>query len=274
MARFRLCIVFVVASACLGQIESNASDIPESEMRHLLTQICPGHEGDSACSVCPEGTSSQGSPEAWNVGTVFYGHFLSASSRDVLVNGSGCEPHSQGMSGSVLLTRKQNSWRRVRYLSGTRAGDCRQLPGSDGRDRLVCAQTDGHYGFNETTLSLFDPVQDRSSSGPQDKGFGIVFLSLLDTTDAGACHPYIKDDDAAEGLLQSATVENVEFIPLRAKYQVRIVVSSAEGSMEISKTLRDQICAGSAPEPDVTRLIKSTRYEFIFNGKEINPVKP
>lgn len=66
----------------------------------------------------------------------------------------------------------------------------------------------------------------------------------------------------------------MEFIRLRAKYQVRIVVSAAEGSMKIPKALREQICAGSAREPDITQLIKSTRYEFIFDGKEINPVKP
>lgn len=174
MARFRLCFVLVVASTCVGQIESNAPDIPESEMRQLLTQICQGHEANSACSVCPEGTSSVGEPEMWSVGTVFYGHFLSASSRDVLVNGSGCEPHAHGMSGSVLLTRKQNSWSRVRYLPGTRAEDCRQIPGSDGRDRLICAQTDGHGGYNETTLSLFDPGQDIS-----DTGFGNVFFRFL-----------------------------------------------------------------------------------------------
>jgi len=38
VARFRLCIAFVVASVCLGQIESNASHIPKSEMEQLLTQ--------------------------------------------------------------------------------------------------------------------------------------------------------------------------------------------------------------------------------------------
>jgi hypothetical protein len=74
-------------------------------------------------------------------------------------------------------------------------------------------------------------------------------------------------------LLESAAVGKVEFIRLRAKYQVRIVVSAAEGSLKIAKALREEICAGRAPEPDLTRLIKPARYEFIFNGKDIRPVK-
>jgi len=239
-------------------------------MRQLLARICPGHVGDAVCTVCPDETGFSGSPETWSVETVFYGHFLSASSRDVLVNGSGCEPHAEGMSGSVVLTRQQNSWRKVRYLPGTRAEDCRQLPGFDGRDRLICAQTDGHYGFYETTLALFDPGRDRLAANGQDLKFGSVFFSLMDNTNSGACHLVVEDGDD-EGLLQSGAVDNVKFIPLRANYQVRIVVSAVEGSMKIPKNLREQICAGQAPEPDLTPLIKPARYEFIFDGKGIEP---
>lgn len=276
MSWFRSIIVFVVASACFGQtkaIKSNAPAIPKSEMLQLLTQICPGGERDLACSVCPEGSSSAGASATWTVEAVFYGHFLSASSQDALVNASGCESHADGMSSSVLLTRQQSSWRIVRYMPGTRAGDCRLLQAADGRDRLVCAQMDGHYGFYQTTLSLFDPGRDPASLTPQDQAFGSVFLSLFDSTNAGACQTYGEAGAKVDSTLQMATLDRVEFTPLPSKDQVRIVASAREGSMKIPAKLRAQICAETAPEPDLTGLVKQTRYEFIFDGKEVKPAR-
>jgi hypothetical protein len=173
--------------------------------------------------------------EAQPFQTVFPGHFLAASSEDAPVNGVRCESHAQGMSGSFLFTRDRDSWRKVRSASGTRAGDCRKLPGSGGRHRL-----------------------------------GNIFFGLIDNTNAGACHAYRDDDDAGgEGVLTAASIDQVEFTDLPAKCHVRIVVIANEGSVRIPSKLREQICAGDAPEPDVTNTIKPTRYEFTFDGAKV-----
>jgi hypothetical protein len=272
----KLCVFFAAGSCCVGQaIESNAPGVPAAEVQQFLKAICPGHATESGCNVCPEDTSSAGSGEAWNTGTIFLGHFLSRSSRDALVNGSGCEAHPAGWSGSFLLTFGEGSWRKVRYMGGTRARDCRQLPGSDGRDRLVCEYIDSHFGALDLMLFLMDPGKDPStvtSNAFFDDDFERSFFGATDNTGAGACHIYPEDDDAVDGLLQLGTIDRVEFANLPAKYHVRIVAYGSEGSIKIAPKLREQVCSGDAPEPDVTPAAKPTRDEFIFDGTKVAPV--
>src|ERR1039458_3216747 len=138
----KLRLFFLAAGCRLGQwetqtwIRSDAAQFSPAQMRIFLTSICPGHERASGCEVCPAGMAS--SAAGWDVRAILTGHFLSPSSEDTLVSGFGCEPHANGLSGSFLFTRTGASWRRVRYVAGMNAFDCRKLRGSDGRDRLVC----------------------------------------------------------------------------------------------------------------------------------------
>ncbi len=176
------------------------------------------------------------------------------------------------MDGSFLLTRVGSSWRKVRYMAGTRARNCRRLPGSDGHDRLVCADADGHQGYLYRSLSLLDPGQDPAALSSRDLESGKPFFGIIDDTGAGACHAYGEDSEGGE--LQSGSIDRVDFTRLRPKYHVRIVVYGSSGSMKISPTLRERVCSGETPEPDITPLIKPTRDEFIFDGTKIALVKP
>lgn len=271
VACFKLFAFLAGVTGCFAQIESNAPAIGPATLQQLLRTICPSHTTESGCDVCPPETLMAGQG-VWSVQTAFLGHYLSRSSSDVFVTGTGCEPHTQGTGGSFLLTHAGNSWRKVHYMAGTRAHDCRQLPGSDGHDRLVCADADGHQGHVGRRLSLLDPGQDPAALTSRDLESGKPFFSTLDDTGAGACDAY--GDDDGEGEFQFGSIDRVDFTSLRSKYHVRIVVYGSSASLKISSTLREQVCSGEAPEPDITPLIKPTRAEFIFDGTKIAFAKP
>jgi hypothetical protein len=271
VARFEFFALLTAVTGCFGQIESNAPAIGQVTLQELLTTICPGHTTDSGCSVCPPDTAMAGGG-LWEIQSTCLGHYLSPSSKDAFVTGTGCEAHAQGTDGSFLLTRAGNSWRKVHYLAGTRAHDCRQLAGSDGHDRLVCADADLHEGHMYTSLALLDPGRGPTELSDRDLEFGKSFFGTMDDSGAGPCHIYV--DDVGEGELQSGFIDRVNFTSLESKYHVRIVVYERSGSMKISPMLREQVCSGAAPEPDIKRIIKLSRYEFIFDGIKIVPVKP
>jgi hypothetical protein len=152
-------------------------------------------------------------------------------------------------------------------MGGTRAHDCRQLPGSDGRDRLVCEDIDGHQGHLGIMLFLMDAGKDPSTFADD---FERVFFGMMDDTGAGACNTVSEDGEpTSDSVLQIGAITRVEFISLPAKYQVRIVVYASDGSIKIPAKLRERIRAGDAPEPDITPAIKPTRYEFTFDGTKI-----
>jgi hypothetical protein len=255
-----LCLFLVAVCSCLGQatwIRSDAARVTPLELQTYLKSICPEHINPSGCDTCPD--SSAFTPEKWTVQAVFLGHFLSPSSEDALVSGSGCEPHLNGYGGSFLFDKQQGSWHRVRYLAGMIAQECKKLSGSDGRDRLLCANADLGQGIVVAFLYLLDPGLDLTKSESPDHS-------------SQATHPtfFAVEDNKGTGAtpVQSGTIARVEFVNL-ARHKVRIVVSAVLGQATVPPEVIERAESALGPSPQVATV--SRRYEFVFDGEKVLP---
>ena len=253
----KLCWFFLAAGWSFGQwetkkwIHSDARQFSSAHMRFFLNSICPGHERASGCDVCPDGMAS--SAAGWDVRATLTGHFLSPSSEDTLVSGFGCEPHSNGFSGSFLFTRTGASWHRVRYVAGMTAFDCRKLKGSDRRDRLVCGAEDGGQGHFASFLYLLDPGLDRDDHR--------VFFAVEDTTGAGPL---------PDGVMQSGGIDRVEFVDLPGRpTHVRIIVTAHLGKAVVPADIVERRNSGLGEPPEIATVPR--RYEFLFDGEKVLP---
>jgi hypothetical protein len=265
----RLCLLFGAALGCFGQhetksdwIRSDAARLSPPEVHGFLELICPGNTSASGCAVCPQDTSSPGG--VWNLRAITLGHFVSPASEDVLISGFGCESHADGWSGTFLFTKDGSSWRRVRYLQGMNAFDCKKLPGSDDRDRLVCAAGDMHFGVADSYLYLLDPGRDPATLDPlDDTSRGVSFFAVDDSL--GGCVTYPK------GFVQSEAIDRVEFMALPTKHHVRIAVFARLGKAMVPEDVLQKACESG--QPDLKLATVSRRYEFIFNGRNIVPLR-
>lgn len=80
---------------------------------------------------------------AWQADGVLFGHFLSASSEDAIVSGSGAETHPYLWGSTLLLTKSRGVWKPVWYKMGVITRHCRRTPSGDGREILFCEDSDG-----------------------------------------------------------------------------------------------------------------------------------
>jgi hypothetical protein len=223
--------------------------------------ICPGEAGASSCAVCPHEMAF--SDQRWGLRSITFGHFVSPASEDVLISGFGCESHADGNSGSFLLTNDGSSWRKIRYLQGTNAFDCKKLTGSDNRDRLVCAADDMHQGVGDSYLYLLDPGRDPAALDPlDDTSRGVSFFAVDDSL--GGCVTYPK------GFVQSGSIDRVEFAALPALHHVRIVVFARLGKAMVPDAVLQKACESGIPDLKLATVLR--RFEFIFNGSKIVPV--
>ncbi len=242
---------------------SDSAKLTPEGIRVFANLLCPGHATATGCGVCPEGSAPSGG--GWDARAIYSGHFLSASSEDVLISVTGCEPHTAGMGGSFLLTRAAPSahqsapsaWRLVRYAAGTRASRCRKAGAKDGRDRLVCAEIDGHQGNSASWLFVLDPGRAEGSGDSRD-----VFFSVDDTTGS-------IDHSLFGGFTQRGDVDKVEFTDLQAKPQVRIVVLVRLGKALIPDNILVQVMNGTGKYPEIATVMR--RYEFVWDGTDVIP---
>src|SRR5580704_16530329 len=113
----KLGLFLALAVACFAQwepekwIPSDAARLSPSAVERFLAQICTGHSSGSGCDLYPKDTNGGGGK--WEIKAVFSGHFVSPSSEDLLVSGSGCAPHADDCGGSFLLTKQGPSWQKV-----------------------------------------------------------------------------------------------------------------------------------------------------------------
>ena len=247
-------VLFVAAFCRAGQwgsIASDAAQVSPAETQRFLETICPGNATATGCSTCPAETAFKNNAEAWQLRTVTFGHFLTPRSEDALVAGLGCEPHSALMSGAYLFTKDGSGWRKVRYIAGQNADDCKRLTGTDGRDLLVCEGSDMHQGVADWFLYLMDVGTDREAA------------YFLDVNDTLATCTRLPDGDATSG-----KIESVSFVPASAPSAVRIVVTARLGKAAIP----DKLLENCAYREGALRIATaSRRYEFLFDGKTVVP---
>jgi hypothetical protein len=239
-----------------GVIPSDAAHMSPDEARSFLHMICPGDETTAGCSVCPP--EMPPSAQTWELRTVTFGHFLAPKSEDALVSGFGCEPHVNLMSGSYLFTKQRASRRKVWYSAGEDADDCKKLPGSDGRDRLVCEGSDMHQGVADWFLYTMDPGQDpqKQENGPLE-----VFFDVNDTL--GSCQTL------PEGAMTSSRIESVSFVPVPTHHATRIIVLARLGKAVVPEDAMASCQPGSKNRLDIATVPR--RYRFVFDGRKVTP---
>ena len=258
----RLGYAFILSLAGLcragqfGVIPSDAAHISASETHEFLQMICPGHETTAGCSVCPD--EMPPSAQTWEMHTVTFGHFLAPKSEDALVSGFGCEPHVNLMSGSYLFTKQGASWRKVWYSSGEDGDDCKKLPGSAGRDLLVCEGSDMHQGVADWFLYTMDPGQDPAK---QENGPLQVFFDVNDTL--GSCQAL------PGGAMTSGRIESVSFVPVAGRHAIRIVIVARLGKAVVPEDAMASCQPGSKNRLAIATVPR--RYRFVFDGRKISP---
>jgi hypothetical protein len=230
--------------------------VSPTEAQHFLEMVCPGHASAAGCSVCPEEMPL--SAQTWDLRTITFGHFLGPASEDALVSGTGCEPHSNGMSGACLFTKDRSSWRKVWYGAGENANDCKKLPGSDGQDLLVCEGRDMHFGVGDWFLYLLG----RSGSKQGEDDTLDIFFGLDGSI--GGCK------QLPDGTAVSGVIESVSFSPASALRAVRIMVTARLGKIALpAKILDDFNQSDGKIRPTIATVLR--RYEFLFNGRKVVP---
>lgn len=255
-------VLILFAAACchaaeLGSIPSGAAKVPPPEAQRFLEMVCPGQASAAGCSVCPPEMSF--SAQTWDLRTITFGHFLGPASEDALVSGTGCEPHSNGMSGAYLFTKERSSWRKVWYGAGWNASDCKKLRGSGGRDLLVCEGRDMHQGVGDSFLYLLDPGQDPSK---REDNTLAIFFGLDDSLESCTQLP--------DGTAQSGRIESVSFSAAGAPDTVRITVTARLGKAAIpARILYDCNQSDGKIRPAIVTVLR--RYEFVFNGQTVVP---
>jgi hypothetical protein len=270
MNPWKLSLFLPLAFACFAQwepekwIPSDAARLSRSATERLLTQICPGHSNESGCDVCPKDTN--GGAEKWEIKAVFSGHFVSPSTEDALVSGSGCASHGDDFGGSFLLTKQGLSWHKVRYVSGLIAFDCHKLTGSDGRDRLICGQADSWQGDEYSSVCIHDPGVDLIKTDTLDAQFARGFA--LDNR--GDCFFRVEDTTGGMGRsFQRGFIQRVEFTGVALTHQTRIIVFARLGRANVSEEVVMKGATGVGPNPNSATL--SRRYEFMFDGAKVLP---
>lgn len=274
MNPWKLALLLALAFACFAQwepekwIPSDAARLSPSAMKGLLAQICSGHSSESGCDVCPKETGDGGKDlEKWEIKAVFSGHFVSPSSEDALVSGSGCESHADDFGGSFLLTKRGLSWQKVRYVAGLIAFDCHKLTGSDGRDRLICGQADSWQGDQVSSVCLHDPGVDLTKTDTLDAQFargraldnrGDCFFGVEDTTNTPGGAGF-----------QREFIQRVEFAGTPLTHQTRIIVYARLGRANVLEEVAMKAAAGEGPNPNIATL--PLRYEFTFDGAKVAP---
>lgn len=77
---------------------------------------------------------------------VIYGHFLSATSEDVVVSGWSAETHPDLWNGTLLLTKSSGTWKPLWYKSAVLTHSCGKAAMPSGREVLFCEAEDGGMG--------------------------------------------------------------------------------------------------------------------------------
>jgi hypothetical protein len=125
-----------------------AASPSQPEFRELLTAACNGGlrpgAAQTACKACPAGSGlfEVGDSE---VQAVTLGRFTDPSTDSAVLSMGGCESHSLHFGGTVVLEKRADVWRKLRYLPGIITTDCHRLEPHQGRELLLCTH---HFGSN------------------------------------------------------------------------------------------------------------------------------
>jgi len=207
--RIQLLLLGVLSTGflCFSQELVWKSAVPgPAQAASLLHAVCPGSAQPArgsipgslpGCGVCPDYTTN-GDPqyrmhtgETFALRSVLYGSFTAPGVQEAIASFEGCEPHATEFGGSILLSKRDDSWLLVRYMQSLITTGCRAYHLWTGRDLLLCEGEDGH--MDETSHEIF--VCSFSSQNPPV--CPAVFTVVDTRTACGTSAAWGSIDDAA-----------------------------------------------------------------------------
>jgi hypothetical protein len=153
-------------AALLGAVPSEVQPATGRVATELLEAICPSHVTSNVlgpgCSDW-DGVRLRGSvPPPRSINGILFGHFLSATSDDVLVSSERDETHAYRFGGTLLMTKHAGRWKPLWYRSGTITSHCMKVTAISGRDIPVCEEAYIMGGHQTHDLYAIDVL----STGP------------------------------------------------------------------------------------------------------------
>lgn len=140
----------LIAFLGLGRLAlADAPDLPRPVMEAVceahsnLVDVSVGETSRAACVGCPAYTGLP-KDERLKIGSVYQGHFSSATAEEMILELENCEPEARGGGGTVLLRKNEKGWDRIAYHAGKRPLDCVSLTTTSGRDVLACHGTESN----------------------------------------------------------------------------------------------------------------------------------
>jgi hypothetical protein len=266
--------VFVCTGSASASAQSAAINRATQNLGHLdimqaLQGLCPRgeliwSEGEAAgCKQCPAGGLAF-VPE-WHLEKITLGHFTDPNAKEMLLSGSGCEPHSEYFGGTYLLRRNSVRWALVRYESGLITENCLKLRGADESELLVCRNHDGGQGVGWDFVYLV-----RFASA----GSAIInrVLQLPDDT-VGTCGATKTIEVRSSSISKFELVDGDTSSP-------RLIVTAVLGTRKLSKSDAEACYAVFKNQPTnpygklrqmLSVSITEHRLEFSFDGSHFIP---
>jgi hypothetical protein len=143
--------------------ESEVRSLSRAEADLLLSDFCgnkllvdPGLGLTCSTRTLPTAAFADIMDNSFHPEGVIYGHFLSDTSDDAVVNGSSFETHPALWGGTLLLTRTDGVWHPLWYKSSVITRFCRKLLTPSGRHILLCEEEDAGMGAQVHYLYALD----------------------------------------------------------------------------------------------------------------------
>jgi hypothetical protein len=242
-----------VSIVCFAQTTTKSPT--KTEVETAIGAICKTGDitrsatGDSTgCRVCPERTtdSASASTGGWRLNAVTSGHFTSASSDELLIGATGCEPHAMNFGGSFLFAREDGNVRVMKYEQGLITDRCHKFSYADGRDYLICQE--GWTGQGET----FDNVVVISFNSAGET----ASANLIQTEDTTmTCRP------AMTATVRKSAIAETQFTPQDAAQITSFTITATLGNIPCSQVGRKPM------SPRWVSAVKPYSIEFLFDGQ-------